>query len=106
MQKRNRNEVHGFTIPELEWLEHVIDRSWDRIAGDMFYNDEGVFDESITHTPEVVAEVALDADRWRDVCPDEKEEYTHTLIKKFYQLEQKEQSEVLKNTLRYQIYGC
>lgn len=103
---RNRDEVHGFTIPELERLEHVIERSWDRIAGDMFYNDEGVFDESILHSQAVVAEVALDADRWRDICSDDEIESTHALVKKFYMLEHNEQEEVLNNTLRYKIYGC
>jgi len=105
MRKRQRNTVHGFTPENLERLEYVIERSWDRVAADMFYNDQGERDESMTFSQEEVAEIALDADRWRDVCTPEEINNTQNLVKKFYKLEPDQQEEVLEETLIFRVYG-
>jgi len=97
--------IHGFTADEMKFMREVIDRSWDRIGGDMFYNDRGEYDESISYDRYAVAEIALDADRWRHEVGTKQDEF-NLLVKKLYQLEEKEHKEVLDQVLPYSTYGA
>jgi len=55
-------------------LGQIINKTWGVISDDMFMNDEGKYDYDMTFSRGEVAEISLDADRWKDYCtPDEAE---------------------------------
>jgi len=84
--------MYGFTSEELIDLEMVIRRSWDRLGGDIFLDDEGKIDYHKTFPRAHMVEIALDADRWRNVCVDKEDEiYIGGLVKKYYTLSIPEQ---------------
>ena len=76
------------------------------IAGDIFWNHEKqMVDTSITYSATEVAEIALDADRWRDYCSDEEE--FEIIMDMLHDLEWGSNSwkEVISEALPFKTYG-
>jgi len=65
MKRFEPTPVQGFTTEELVQLRRIINRTWDSIAGDMFLDENGEYDPYLTFDRFEVAEVSLDADRWK-----------------------------------------
>lgn len=96
--------VHGFTEAELVDLRNIIERTWNTIASDLFYNDEGKYDESITYKRGDVVEIALDAGRWEEYANEDEK----AAIKKLKDLGWQSDAfnEVTNQALPYETYGA
>jgi len=100
---REVNEVHGFVKDELDTVRQVVERTWDAVASDMFINEDGEFDPSMTFSRADVVEVSLDADRWRDYCSKEAE-FEKTL-NKLFALKQPAFTEVITEAIPSELFG-
>lgn len=96
---------HGMTVEEIKLLGRIIDRGWDAIAADMFYNERGERDESMTFDRPTVAEVALDADRYKAYYSEDELAEAERVVKKYWDLQYKEMMDIQKQAMPYSTYG-
>ncbi len=103
---RKADSIHGFIAKDMDTLRWVIERCWDTIADDLFFDHEkNKIDYSILYDRFEVAEISLDTDRWRDVNVDEKEfEIILDMLRDLgcFSIRWKE---VIRETLPNNIYG-
>jgi len=98
--------LHGQMREDIEFLGRVIERAWNEVADDMFFDDQGKKDYTKTFSRAEVAEIALDCRRYDDsVYTKEELVKIDKLVKWFYALKDSEREEVLKEALHYQVYG-
>lgn len=94
-----------FTEEELLTLRRTIERTYGTIAEDLFVNEDGEFDPSITLENGDILEICLDADRWVYYYPESaSKEEVQELIKRLYKQDVKVFNREVDNILPTKTY--
>ena len=101
----NVTMTETITVEEIKRIAGIVNTTYSYLGGDIFLNDCGEMDYSKTFTREEITEICLDADHWRVAVDEDEQEEVHDIIKRYYGLSEKGQSEILAKSGMTKLYG-